>query len=199
MIDNILSLIIGEISAWLIILISKDFSFPYLEYLPIIFPVVCLLGMVIAQFLSKKIPVIREMAKFVLVGGLNFLVDMGVLTFLISAFGIFAGALQSIFKAISFLVAVGNSYLWNKHWTFKGTRSESAGKEFFQFFVVSVGGFLINVGSDYILVNIIGSFGGTTPKVWAQLSAAVASGAAMAWNYIGYKFFVFEKPNSAIR
>lgn len=201
MISNLLAIIIGEVSAWLMILIAGNLSgenpevllmMPYLNYLPIVFPLVCFLGLLIASLIGKVIPVVYQLAKFVLVGGLNFLIDNGILSFLIFATGISTGFIQSGFKALSFLVAVINSFLWNKYWTFKRAETESLSREFFQFLIVSTIGFSINVISDYFLVNNIGPQGGLALKTWAQLSAMIASAIAMIWNFLGYKFIVFE-------
>lgn len=200
-IDIILTLIIGEISALLIVLIAKNLStenpdilvlMPYFKYLPLVFPIFCLLVLVSTYFLSKVIPIIYQVAKFVLVGGLNFLIDNGVLSFLVFATGISTGIIQSAFKASTFLIAVINSYIWNKYWTFKKTTKENLSREFFQFLIVSVIGFSINVGSNYILVNTIGPQGDWTSKTWAQFSAMIASAIAMIWNFLGYKFIVFD-------
>lgn len=201
--DLILTLIIGEAAAWLMISIARNLSgenpeilviMPYFKLFPFVFPVICLLGVFLAYLIGKIIPVIYQLAKFILVGGLNFLIDMGVLSFLIFATGISTGLIQSSFKALSFLGAVINSYLWNKHWTFKrkGEGGESISREFFQFLIVSIIGLSINVMADYIFVNTIGPRWGLALKTWAQFSAMIASAIAMIWNFLGYKFIVFD-------
>jgi len=200
-IDLILTLFIGEICAWLIILIGKNLSgenpaililLPYFKYFPIVFPVLCLMGLLIAYFLGKTVPTVYQVAKFILVGGLNFLIDMGVLNFLIFATGISTGIIQSGFKAVSFLLAMLNSYLGNKYWTFKRTTQESVFYEFLQFLIVSVIGFAFNLTIDYVFVNTVGPLGGMALKTWAQFSAFMAAALAMVWNFIGYKFIVFN-------
>ncbi len=200
-IDILLAVIIGEIAAWLMVLIARNLAIevpgvsaalPYVNYLPVIFPIACAIGLVIAGILSRIIPVVYQVAKFVLVGGLNFLIDMGVLNFLVFYTGISMGLTQSGFKGISFLIAVINSYLWNKFWTFKRASTESVGKEFFQFIVVSVIGFIVNLGVNYVFVNMIPAFGGMPAKTWAQFSAMIAAIVALFWNFIGYKFIVFD-------
>jgi putative flippase GtrA len=199
-IDLILTLFIGEICAWLIILIGKNLSgenpailifLPYFKYLPIVFPVLCLTGLLIAYFGGKVIPIIYQLAKFVLVGGLNFLIDMGVLNFLIFSTGVSTGITQSGFKSLSFLVAVINSYVWNRYWTFKKEIRESISQELFQFFIISIIGFSINIGIDYIFVNIISPFKEMPLKTWAQISALLATLVSLFWNFLGYKFIVF--------
>jgi putative flippase GtrA len=200
-IDLILTLLIGEISALLIILIIRNLGtenpdilalMPYFKYLPIVFPVLCLMGLLVAYFLGKAVPIIYQLAKFVLIGGLNFLIDMGVLNFLIFATGISTGIIQSGFKTVSFLLAMLNSYLGNKYWTFKKTAQEGVFQEFLQFLIVSVISFALNLTVDYVLVNTVGPLKGMALKTWAQFSAFMAATLAMAWNFLGYKFIVFN-------
>jgi putative flippase GtrA len=204
MADNILSLFIGEVCAWLIILIGRNLAvenagvqvlLPYFKYLPFVFPLICLAGMLIARLLRNLLPIIYQLAKFILVGGLNFLIDMGVLNFLIFSTGVSTGLVQSGFKSLSFLVAVTNSYVWNRHWTFKNEADEaqeSVSQEFFQFFIITVIGFSINVGIDYILVNIVSPFWEMPLKTWAQFSALLATLVQLVLNFLGYKFIVFN-------
>ncbi len=199
--------IIGEASAWLIILIVRNLAIEmpgiavasrYINYLPIIFPILCAVGLIIARVLSKITAVFYQLAKFALVGGLNFLIDMGALNFLIFYTGISSGLAQTGFKGISFFAAVINSYFWNKFWTFKRSTTEKAGKEFLQFFIVSIIGFAINLGIDYVIVNMITPFAGLQKGAWAQFGALLAAVVALAWNFAGYKFIVFEnKPRAA--
>ena len=146
----------------------------------------------------KNLVLYLQAGKFVLVGILNTLIDFGVLNLLMFATGIASGLWFSVFKGISFLAAVINSYILNRIWTFKGVGQENKGKEFLQFFVVSCVGFSINVGIASLVVNVIAGhfiFFGFSPKIWANVGALAATGCSMVWNFIGYKFFVFKKNN----
>ena len=132
--------------------------------------------------------VIRQAVKFVLVGGLNTLIDLGVLNLLIFITGIASGSGYSIFKGISFTVAVINSYFLNKLWTFKGT-----GRKFLQFFIVSLIGFGINVGAASFIVNVIGAPVGMPASLWANIGAVSAVFITLFFNFIGSKYIVFKK------
>lgn len=140
--------------------------------------------------------IIKQAVKFVLVGGLNTLIDLGVLNLLIFITGIASGAGYSVFKGISFIVAVINSYFLNKLWTFKSNGVVNKSREFSQFFVVSLIGFGINVGVASLVVNVIGNpFNSSllSDKIWANIGAIAATFSGMTWNFIGYKFIVFKK------
>ena len=148
-------------------------------------------GYAILNVLSSRLPILLQLAKFIIVGGLNTFLDFAVLNILISTSGIVAGAGYSAFKGTSYLVALTNSYFWNKHWTFgvsKGKRGE-----FLQFFIVSAIGFALNVGAASFIVNILTPAGGVSPAIWANIGALVGTLLALAWNFLGYKLVVFRK------
>lgn len=207
-IDILTAAIIGEVCSWLMVLSGRNLISEnpamasiggYLYYLPVVFPILCALGLVISYALGKIVPVFFQVGKFVLVGGFNFLLDMAILNILVFGTGIASGPMQSVFKMASFFIAVINSFLLNKYWTFKKTEDSKsvngAGKEFLQFIIVSLIGLVINVAVDYVAVNLITPFAGMPDKTWAQMGAVFAAAAGMFWNFLGYKFIVFkEKP-----
>lgn len=157
------------------------------------FTILAAVGVYIGYLLSKYIRIFFQIAKFGCVGATNFAVDIGILNLLIFLTGSAAGVAYTIFKVISFTFAVTNSYIWNKVWTFKKTDTKESGKEFTQFLAVSIIGLVLNAVVASVLVNVIGPLGGIKVKTWASISAAIASICVMAWNFIGYKFWVFKK------
>ncbi|MDI6778529.1 MAG: GtrA family protein [Patescibacteria group bacterium] len=169
--------------------ISANKSF----FIAIAFAILAAVGVSTGYFLSKYIKIFFQIAKFGAVGAANFAVDIGILNLLIFLTGLATGLPYTIFKIISFIFAVTNSYLWNKIWTFKKTDTKKTGKEFVQFITISVIGLVLNALVASILVNVVGPMGGIKVKTWASVSAAVASVCVMAWNFIGYKFWVFKK------
>ncbi len=202
--DILAGLIIGELSSWLILIIFNNLriKFAFLWTLTVVLPVLSVIGLWIADFLGKKFFILWQAAKFVLVGILNTLIDLGVLNFLIWLFGISVGVQYSVFKGISFTIAVINSYFWNRSWTFysapaaagaESIKSPTKATEFLQFFVVSVIGFAINVAVASFVVNAIGPRFGIGDKLWANVGALVATFIALAWNFLSYKFVVFKK------
>ena len=132
-----------------------------------------------------------QFIKFLLVGVLNTGIDFGVLNLLMFSTGITSGIYYSVFKAISFICSVTNSYIWNKRWTFKKGKSLEK-KEFSKFFIISLMSFGVNICVASILVNIIGPIGGISPYVWANISALAAAGFTTLINFFGYKYLVFK-------
>ncbi len=151
-----------------------------------------LVGYGIAHVTSKRWPVIMQVVKFSTVGVLNSSIDLGVLNMLITLTGIPQGLWFSAFKSVSFLVAVTNSYFWNKYWTFRATHTSSF-KEVLKFFMVNFVGFLINVSVASFVVNAIGAPAGFPLRAWANIGAFSAALFSMTWNFIGLKFIVFKR------
>ncbi|MFA6352847.1 MAG: GtrA family protein [Candidatus Paceibacterota bacterium] len=192
---SLIGLLFGLFSAPIIKNLNLSFL-PFSWVAVIVIVVLFTLGapvaLFIASFVGKKIPVIFQFAKFAAVGAINTFVDWGILNFLILLTGTVTGVGFSIFKGISFLFSASNSYVWNKFWTFGATNKENSGKEFGKFIIISLIGFLINVGVASFIVNYISPFGGFSLTQWANLGALVATLVALVWNFVGYKFFVFD-------
>lgn len=148
-------------------------------------------GFLVLDFFSRWLTILRQITKFVIVGGLNTFLDFAVLNFLIAWSGIAVGIGFSFFKGISFLVAGTNSYFWNKYWTFESSNKKEL--EFVQFIVVSAIGLFINVGVASFIVNNIGAPGAISLALWANIGALIAVAASLIWNFLGYKFIVFRK------
>lgn len=215
--DFWVSLFIGEVSAWLAIVLAKGLVpaalyakiSGYLFYiLPVGFPLACVIFLYAVYLLGRKKESLRQVGRFVLVGGFNTLFDWGILILSIFVFrkyltidskdiifSVFSVAViyYSLYKAISFVLAAANSYVWNKLWTFQQRTTESIGKEFTQFFIVTIIGFLINVGIASGIFKFIGPWGPLNSDQWAIAAAVFATVISMVWNFLGYKFIVFDK------
>lgn len=192
--------VIGFLFGWLLLPILQNINISLAGFtfiLPFVFALFAALALFAAWFFSKYIPPLYQFAKFAAVGALNFSIDFGIYNIFILATGVSAGSQLTLFKAISAAVAIVNSYLWNKFWTFSDTTMQGAGKEIVQFLVVTLIGFGINVGATHVMVNIIGPLGGVTPKAWANIGAFVSILATLFWNFFGYKFFVFKRTSGA--
>lgn len=200
--DILVAIIIGEICAWLVIPIAKNLNlsvsgFDLKMILPWILPLLSAIGILVAWQVAKLIKVIYQFAKFVLVGILNTFIDWGVLNLLIFFTGQAAGVYYIIFKSLSFIVSNANSYFWNRFWVFQKTGSVLGGngtKSFLQFFLVSAGGFLLNVGSASLIVFLGLKYNWAIEGNYlANLGAFVGTILGLLWNFLGYKLIVFKK------
>lgn len=144
--------------------------------------------------MSSKL--VSQFSKFVVIGFMNTAIDFGVLNLLMWQTGIYRGKWIILLNAIAFAVAVINSYLWNKYWTFRAKEADEPGeiaKEFSQFIMVTLIGLAINTSIVFGVTTFITPFFGLSLELWANLAKAAATGFSLIWNFIGYKFIVFKK------
>ncbi len=185
------ALLVGALSLPTLNNTLPEYSFNVRFLIALILIALTLIGLITLRFLSRWVKIFWQMAKFIVVGGLNTFLDFAILNLLMAATGIAAGGTFSFFKALSFLVAVVNSYFWNKYWTFEVNKGDR--KEFIEFLIVSLVGLGINVGSASFLVNYTQPLFALGPVNWANLSALIATFLGLAWSFLGYKFIVFKK------
>ena len=149
----------------------------------------------LAGLVAGRVPSLFEFTKFAVVGVLNSAVDFGGLNFLILITGVASGAGYVVFKSVSVMLGVINSYLWNKYWTFDASKSPAARRELVvEFLVVTLLAVGVNVAGADVIVNVIGAPHGISTKLWANIGAISGAGLTLFTNFFGYKFFVFRRP-----
>lgn len=156
------------------------------------FVILAPLALFILSLIGKLVPVLYQFGKFAAVGVLNTMVDVGVLNLEILAFGTPAAWPYRIFKSISFLAATTNSFLWNKFWTFNSPEPADPSQTV-KFYIVAVGGFLLNVGVASYVFSSLARPASISPNLWANIGAAGGVASAFLWDFIGYKYIVFKK------
>ncbi len=154
-------------------------------WLIVTIPILWLLGVQLGYFLGKWIAFFDQFGKFSAIGFTNFAVDAGVLNLLMYLTGIVGGIGFSLFKSISFVIAVLHSYVWNKTWTFQSKGASR--QEFIKFMVVMLASWAINVGVASLVVHTL------SPSVThANLAAIVGSAIALIFSFIGFRIVVFK-------
>jgi putative flippase GtrA len=135
-----------------------------------------------------------EIVRFVMIGVLNTLVDFAVLNLLLYIFREEGLELYPLLKSISFIVAVTNSYLFNKYWVFLA-HSRPTFIESGKFLGANLFGLFLNAGvSSTILFVILAVLGGNMSNIIAaNISALSGSLAVAVMNFLFYKHFVFRK------
>lgn len=199
-----------------------------------------------------KYPVILQLLRFGAIGVFNTTVDVLVLNFMAAQFGVTKGASLGWINLPGVMLAVVQSYFWNKYWAFSGEsvnllknffrlaavgfvglviyamvvvgghnfaqpiyfvgifgvfilaqlvlwyafgffkqQAQSLQKDYIAFFVVSVVGFLINSLVLYVTTThlILSANSGDNLNI-GKILATLCS---LAWNFVGYKVFVFKK------
>jgi dolichol-phosphate mannosyltransferase len=119
-----------------------------------------------------------QLLKFGVVGGSGYVINLVVFAFLASNLGVYHAA-----AAVgAFLVALGNNFFWNRHWTF-GPGEGLAHEQAIRFTVVSVGSLVINLVVLEVLVR-----SSSISEIAAQ---AIAVAVAMPFNFLGNKLWTF--------
>jgi len=141
---------------------------------------------------QKYGPLAFQFLRFGVVGVLNTGIDFAILNILSAVTNITGGARIIPLKAVAFLAANINSYLLNKHWTFKDNTSGEGAKKFSIYLGVSVVGMLINLGTVYTITTYIDPVFGLSETLWLNAANLVATGLSLVWNFVGYKLVVFR-------
>jgi len=125
-----------------------------------------------------------QAVRFIIVGVLNTLVDLGAFYLL----SLIPGMPHEVAKAVSYILGICNSFVWNKYWTFSARRSERGKREFAVFFLVNLPPLAVNVVVFTSLGLWIdcGTLGVRMAKAFA---AAVVS---VTWNFVGSRYIAFR-------
>lgn len=118
----------------------------------------------------------KRLIRFCVVGGANTLIDFGV--FIGLHFGLGAGVMTA--HVAGAFLAIVNSYLLNKFWTFGDTTPHNA-RQISRFVGISLTGLALSSVAIYLCKMIM-------PVFPAKILAVFVS---LVWNYSGSKFFVF--------
>lgn len=160
--------------------------------------------------------VVKQFVKFCLVGGLSTVIDLGlhyVLLFMVpygqttlahhvgevvwnathsgaapTARDLLDAAYGPL-KVPTVVLAILNSYYWNRRWTFRVDRSVGHGSMILKFFVVALIGMMLNVVVG-ATVNRLLHFGAQAR--WAGASV-IATVIVVFWNFFGQKIWTFRR------
>jgi putative flippase GtrA len=195
-IDFILALITGEGVAWLFIWLLKNspLNLPFLNWLlPILFPILAVFGIWIAEIIGRKFLFVYQLAKFVLVGAFFAVFDLIILNSLMAYFGITKEEIlkYSIFVVVSFTIATTFKYFANKYWAFEKFEKERMEKEFGIFFLITAISGIIQVSVASLLFKFL--ILAVSPLLAGNVGKILGIVVASVWNFICYKFLVFKK------
>lgn len=136
--------------------------------------------------------------KFGVVGGLGFVIDVGLFNLLrTGAFGhdhFFQGAIGA--KIVSTSVAILFNWVGNRYWTFREHRRHDVVREFVEYVVVAVGGLLIGLLCLWVSHHLLGF----TSLLADNISANVIGLAlGTAFRFLLYRFWVWGHHRTGIR
>src|SRR3954451_8302322 len=119
-----------------------------------------------------------QLIRFGMVGASGYVVNLVVYAVCVHAIGMDF----RIAATVAFVVALGNNFLWNRHWTFKAGAGH-AGHQGLKFVVVSLAAFGLN------LLILQGLVDAGLAKVPAQALAVLAATPA---NFLGNRLWTFR-------
>ena len=120
----------------------------------------------------------RQLAKFCIVGGSGYVVNLCVFAIAFEVLNLH----HLVAATLAFVVGVTNNFWWNRHWTFRAGAGR-ADSQASRFFAVSVVAFLFAAAILELLVSVAGM-----PELPAQAISIVA---ATPLNFIGNKMWSF--------
>ena len=137
----------------------------------------------------KKI--IEQFLKFVVVGGISFLVDFTVYTIMCNVMHIY----YIIAGVLGFTVSVVVNYILSMRYVFLSKDDTRKDKEFLIFVVLSLMGMFLNTILLYLCIDILYSNLGYLKQLlsneWMNIVAKVfATGVVMVFNFITRKIFL---------
>lgn len=160
----------------------------------------------VASFTAR--PGARQFLKFCVVGLSSFIIDIGLLNFFL--YGLGWNLLAA--KSVSFLIAIGNGFYWNRKWTFRAT-SGNAGKQYPKFLLTNAIGLILNLSimtgaillatklglvhanrtpGEIATLILSGAGRKTFNPVTVNLATIVATVFVTAWNFTASRLWTFR-------
>lgn len=127
----------------------------------------------------------ERFVKFALVGVLGTAVDFSVLNLLILGLGM----PKALANTFSFSAGALNNFSWNRVWTFPESRQRPLGRQFGQFFAVSLGGLAINQALFLSLDRWVFTGWGT---LGYNLAKAIAVVVVLFWNFGANRIWTYR-------
>lgn len=132
------------------------------------------------KHVQKLPPNLRQFIKFCIVGTISLVVNMVVYGICTRFFLIYYLASD----VIAYLVALVNSYILNRRFTFRNNHKK-VGVQFAKYTIVYTVGMGLSVGLLYVFVDKFG--------VYDLLAKIIVIGIVTIWNFIGSKFLIFDR------
>lgn len=122
--------------------------------------------------------------RFITVGVANTVVDLGIFWLLAKGFGVPDIAA----KTVSYILGIGNSFIWNKLWTFNARGSGRGWREFGFFFLVNLPPLIVNV----VVFSLLGLWTTSGSFAARESKAFIAAVVAVVWNFLGSRYLAFR-------
>jgi putative flippase GtrA len=128
----------------------------------------------------------HRILKFLVVGAMAFLVDLGAL----SAFALLFSMDPTLSKAFAFALSVLASFVGNYYWTYRDSRSKPIARQLVEFSCVSIVGLGINLAVFHAVYTVVlGLWGGFRALYAGEF---VAVGASLIWNFFANRLITYN-------
>lgn len=127
---------------------------------------------------------LKRFSQFLMAGSIGFIVDAGILLFLIETF--YLG--PAVARFISVPAAIVSTWVINRHVAFREKKSDHLIQEFFKYLLSNGLGLTINLATYLFLINEIPFFYDNP-----LFPLVIATGISLIFNYLSYNHFVFRK------
>jgi len=129
----------------------------------------------------------REILLFAVSGVFGFLVDAGIVQFLVREWAV--NPYQA--RVISFLAAATTTWSFNRKYTFAGKSRGSRRRELLRYIVAMAGGFALNYGTYAVCVAVW-----PLVRSWPAIGVAAGSVAGAVLNFLSSKYWIFRAPHA---
>jgi putative flippase GtrA len=138
---------------------------------------------------------LRQLVKFCIVGASSTIVDKGVLWLLLNKYFWLPWWYCA---SASFVLAVTNGFIWNRHWTFRAHDHAKIHEQYPKFVLTNIIGLLLNLSFTKIFLilftgQIVHKVANPEPKlvIYASLCAIPF---VVVWNFSASKYWTFRAP-----
>jgi putative flippase GtrA len=142
-----------------------------------------------ARHISGWTRLLRQALRFGLVGGLNTLVDLLILNFLLLLFPTTSTPIILAYSALAYSLGAVNSFLLNKYWTFT-FRQRTTRSEVVRFIATTLVGLGWSSMILWLASSVLHPFLVNT-TVWANASKVFAIAGTALISYLGMRLWVF--------
>lgn len=121
-----------------------------------------------------------QLLRYIIVGGLSFIVDYG----LLYAFTEYVGLYYLISATISFIAGLVTNYCISTHWIFRKPKLSNKAVEFVVYGLIGCVGLLLNNILMYVFTDAM--------QLHYMLSKLIAAALVLVWNFVGRKVILFN-------
>lgn len=122
---------------------------------------------------------IKEAVKYMLVGATSAVIDIGALLIFVE----FVRLPLLLAATLSFMIAVGNGFIWNKRWTFHN-KGERVARQYTKFLLTS----LVGLGLTLLLLSVfVYMF-----RLWYVFAKMLVTVVVFFWNFTINRFWTFR-------